>query len=252
MTANAYTVYQDFAPAPAMPFRMDRHYLLYAARGAMRLEAEGRSWSLPPARAALIAAGHEVIVTIPQPLTALSVLFTPDSTPPLKSALTVFEISPLARELLTACREHSDPQATLPPRPKALFTALAQEVWHLAETPSSAHMPAGKSAVVRKALRLTQERLADDPSLDVLAADLAITPRTLARHFASELGMSWRAALRRMRMIRAIEMLAEDGTAVTEVALSCGYSSMSAFSAAFRDMTGQSPAEFRRSFRSAA
>ncbi len=61
--------------------------------------------------------------------------------------------------------------------------------------------------------------------------------------------MSWRAALRRMRMIRAIELLAEGEQPVTQVALAVGYSSLSAFTAAFREMTGQSPAEYRRSFR---
>ncbi|OWU85074.1 hypothetical protein ATO6_08445 [Oceanicola sp. 22II-s10i] len=249
MSAPAFVIHRDFAPAPPQPFRMDRHYLLYAARGAMRLEAEGRTWSLPPARAALIAADHAITVELPQPLTALSVLFAPEATPQPPATLSVFDISPLARALLTALRDRTDPEAPGDPRSDALFAALTQEVWHLARAPSPAHMPSGHSPMIRRALALTAVALEDPPSFDALAATLAVTPRTLARRFASEIGMPWRAALRRMRMIRAIELLAENDASITEVALAVGYASLSAFTSAFRDMTGQSPAEYRRSFR---
>lgn len=55
----------------------DRHYLLCASRGALRLEAHGMSWVLPPARAALITAGEAIRVTIAQRVTTSSVLFEP-------------------------------------------------------------------------------------------------------------------------------------------------------------------------------
>jgi AraC-like DNA-binding protein len=50
-------------------------------------------------------------------------------------------------------------------------------------------------------------------------------------------------------MIRAIEALAGTGDSVTAVALSVGYSSISAFNAAFREFTGRTPTEYRASFR---
>ncbi|MBV2184675.1 MAG: hypothetical protein KUL88_09080, partial [Rhizobium sp.] len=64
MTPEAYCFHKSFEPAGPSEFRMDRHYLLYAMEGSMRLEADGRRWTLPPARAALIAAGHPVTITI--------------------------------------------------------------------------------------------------------------------------------------------------------------------------------------------
>lgn len=60
--------------------------------------------------------------------------------------------------------------------------------------------------------------------------------------------MTWRAALRRMRVLRAIELLAASKESITGIALDVGYSSPSAFQAAFRDLTGKSPSEYRAGF----
>jgi AraC-like DNA-binding protein len=98
-------------------------------------------------------------------------------------------------------------------------------------------------------LTLTEERLADDPRFDEIAADVGLTSRSLARRFEGELGMTWRAALRRMRLLRAIEMLASDDDSVTAIAMRVGYSSLSAFQVAFRELTGQTPSEYRRGCR---
>ncbi|MGR3323510.1 MAG: helix-turn-helix domain-containing protein [Pseudooceanicola sp.] len=241
----AHVIHRDFPPAPPRPFRMDRHYLLFALRGGMRLEAEGRRWSLPPARAVLIAAGEDITVALPGPLTALSVLFDPAATPPPPARLSVFDMTPLAREILLACRGHSDPAAEPDARTAALFAALAAEVWHRAAAPLPLHMPAGRSALVRRALDLTEARMADPPGFGALAADLAVTPRTLARRFAEETGATWRAALRRMRILRAAELLAGGKITVTDAAFAVGYSSHSAFAAAFREVTGASPRAYR-------
>src|SRR5262245_4678372 len=103
MTREAYSFVRTFAPEPARELRVDRHYLLCASAGALRLEAQGQAWLLPPARAALIAAGEPIQVSIPQPVTTASVLFHPGFTAAAPAPLTVFDLSPLARSLLGEC-----------------------------------------------------------------------------------------------------------------------------------------------------
>jgi AraC-like DNA-binding protein len=49
--------------------------------------------------------------------------------------------------------------------------------------------------------------------------------------------------------LRAIEELAAGDTAVTKIAFTVGYTSLSAFNAAFRQLTGRAPTEYRASFR---
>ncbi|HJU20685.1 MAG TPA: helix-turn-helix transcriptional regulator [Stellaceae bacterium] len=64
--------------------------------------------------------------------------------------------------------------------------------------------------------------------------------RTLARRFDEEVGMSLRTWHRRLRLFKAIELLA-GGLSVTQIALELGYGSTSAFTYAFRTEMGRSP-----------
>ena len=249
MTPLAYCLAQEFAPAPRAAFRVDRHYLLYAASGALRLEEGGRSWTLPPARAALIAADHEIYVTLGMQVLSWSVLFDTSFTPPPAQPLRVFEMSPLARALVMECGQWAADSGPLTHYAETMFSTLAQVVWKLAETPSPAVMPTPRSETMRKALAITEAQLAGTPQFEEIAAAVAMSPRSLARRFADEMGMTWRRALRRLRMIHAIEALAGDPKRpVTDVAMSVGYSSLSAFNAAFREFTGVTPTEYRASF----
>ncbi|MEU4692356.1 AraC family transcriptional regulator [Actinoplanes sp. NPDC023714] len=246
MIPKAYSFVRTFAPEPAREMLTDRHYLLCASAGALRLEANGQSWVLPPARAALIAAGRPIRVSIPQPVTTSSVLFDPMFAPVPPTPLTVFDLNPLARALLAECGswgDSSDPYAS------ALFDALIAVTWRLAERPSPVVVPAGSSPELRRALALTEERLGGEVRFEDIAAEVGLVPRSLARRFEDETGMTWRAVLRRMRILRAIEELAAGDASVTAVAFAVGYTSLSGFNAAFRELTGRTPSEYRASFR---
>lgn len=245
----AYCIAQEFAAAPQQAFRMDRHYLLYAASGVMRLEHDGRSWTLPPARAALIAAGTEIGVTITSTIGCRSVLFVPEFTDAPPGLLRVFEMSPLARALVLECGGWGKDAGPLDRFATQLFATLATVTWRLAETPSPTHMPVPRNPQLVRAMALTEAQMAQTPEFEQIAAAVAMSPRSLARHFAAEMGMTWRQSLRRLRMIRAVEALADSNLPVTEVALMVGYGSVSAFNAAFRDFVGQTPTQYRASFR---
>ena len=248
MTNIAYSFYQDFAPAPAARFQSDRHYLLYAAAGAMRLQAGGRCWSLPPARAALIAADHTIVVSLPLRMTVCSVLFAPEFTDAPPAPLTVFDISPLARALILETRGWGQDSGPLSPLATQIFRTLAAVSWDLCKSPSPAVMPVPTHPAVVKALTLTEAALAVPPDFAALARHVGQSPRSLARHFAADLGMTWRHCLRQLRMIRAIELLAASNGPIIDVAYTVGYSALSAFNAAFRDFTGQTPSAYRASF----
>ena len=249
MTQKAYSFVRTFAPEPASDLCVDRHYLLCASTGALRLEAQGQAWLLPPARAALIQAGRTIQVSIPQPVTTASVLFDVGFTPDPPAPLAVFDLNPLARALVSECSAWPQSDAPLTAYPEALFAALAAVTWRLAEQPSPVVVPAGRSPELRRALQLTQERLGGQLRFEDLAAEIGLASRSLARRFEEETGMTWRAVLRRMRIVRAIEELAAGDTPVTKIAFTVGYTSLSAFNAAFRQLTGRSPTEYRQSFR---
>jgi AraC-like DNA-binding protein len=91
--------------------------------------------------------------------------------------------------------------------------------------------------------------LADDPAdnrdLDAWASWTGIAGRTLSRRFVTETGFTFTAWRQRARLLRSLEMLAEN-IPVTTVALDLGYSSISAFIALFRRTFGVTPGEYVR------
>jgi AraC-like DNA-binding protein len=249
VTREAFAFVRDFPASSPSELCVDRHYLLCVSRGALRLEAYGESWVLPPARAALIAAREAIQVGIPQPVTTSSVLFDPGFAPTPPAPLTVIDLSPLARALVSECVDWPDAAEPLPPYARSIFGALVAVTWRLAQRPSRVTVPAGRSPELRRALAETDRRLAEDIRFDDIAHDVGLAPRSLARRFENECGMTWRAALRRMRVLRAIEELAAGADSVTTIAHRVGYTSLSAFNAAFRDLTGRTPSEYRATFR---
>lgn len=249
MRREAFAFVRDFAAAPPSELCVDQHYLLCASRGALRLEAHGQSWVLPPARAALVAAGEAIRVAIAQPVTTSSVLFDPGFVSGPATPLAVFDLSPLARALVSECVAWPDGDGPLPPYARSVFGALAAVAWRLSEQPSTVTVPAGRSTELRRALALTEERLADDIRFEELAGEVGLASRSLARRFEDECGMTWRAVVRRMRVLRAIEELATEEDSVTTIAHAVGYTSLSAFNAAFRDLTGRTPTQYRATFR---
>ncbi|WP_018636476.1 AraC family transcriptional regulator [Parafrankia elaeagni] len=249
MTREAFGFVRALAPEAVRDLCLDRHYLLCASTGALRLEARGRTWVLPPARAALIEAGRPIRVSIPQPVTSASILFDTGFVPTPPAPLAVFDLSPLAHALVAECGMWGEGEEPLTAYARTMFTALAAVTWRLAARPSPVAVPAGRSLETRRALRFTEERLGGEIRFEDVAAEVGLTPRSLARRFEAETGMSWRAVLRRMRVMSAIEQLAADDTAVTTIAFRVGYTSLSAFNAAFRELTGRTPTQYRASFR---
>jgi AraC-like DNA-binding protein len=248
VTRQAYSFVRTFSPAPAQELCTDRHYLLCASAGTLRLEADGQAWLLPPARAALIEAGRPIRVTIARPVTTSSVLFDPGYQPVPPAPLVVFDLSPLARALLSECAAWGESDEPLPPYGEKLFAALAAVSWRLAQEPSPVVVPAGRSPLLRRALELTEERLGGPVTFEEVAAAVGLAPRSLARRFEEETGLTWRAVLRRMRVLRAIEQLTDDDASIARVAFAVGYRSLSAFNAAFLELTGRTPTEYRATF----
>ena len=103
MTRKAYSFVRTFAPEPARELCVDRHYLLCASAGALRLEAQGQAWLLPPARAALIQAGRPIQPHARRPTPgSADVCLLVDGTldaveRELEAAGVVFELGPVPR-----------------------------------------------------------------------------------------------------------------------------------------------------------
>jgi AraC-like DNA-binding protein len=184
-----------------------------------------------------------------QRVTVCSVLFAVSFAPPPEvTGAAVFEMTPLARELIVECGRQPDTAGQLSELSRTLFRTLQVLTWRLAQTPTAALMPVARSPGVAHALALIDFHLTEQLPFEDLALQVGQSPRTLARNLERELGLNWSQIIQRLRMVKAIELLAQTGAPITEVAFSVGYKSLSAFNAAFRTYTGRTPTAYRASF----
>jgi AraC-like DNA-binding protein len=106
-------------------------------------------------------------------------------------------------------------------------------------------LPAAKSPEMRALMGYVRDHLAD-ASMGGACAATGLSARTLQRRCDEELSFGWREFLREVRIMRAMELLAQGRHSVGSVAKAVGYSSLSAFTLAFSKRVGISPSEFVR------
>lgn len=123
-----------------------------------------------------------------------------------------------------------------------ILEVLAQTVFREDEpnAPLPRHVRVNRERVER-ARYLLERDLENPPSLEMLAADLQVSPFHLSRLFTDETGMSIPKFLRLRRMEIAAELLREGKKSVTEIAMMVGYSSLSSFNRAFVEFAGCCP-----------
>lgn len=80
-----------------------------------------------------------------------------------------------------------------------------------------------------------------------LAEHVRLSESRLRTKFRTTFGLSLGEYLQNLRLQEAIAMMRHSQATITEVALSCGFGSSSAFSRAFKNWAGRTPRDFRRS-----
>src|SRR5262249_26072442 len=87
----------------------------------------------------------------------------------------------------------------------------------------------GTSALVPRALRLTQDGVLDETGVDALASRLGIGPRHLRRLFLQHVGASPITVAQTRRLHFAKHLLDETELPITEIALAAGFGSVRRF-----------------------
>ena len=139
----------------------------------------------------------------------------------------------------------------------ALDTLYRQQLTNLLATRLlSAHT--GETAAYRPALgglapaTLTRaiERLCSDCDADVsltaLASEAGLSRFHFCRAFKESTGLPPHSWLRLFRLDQAMTMLSDPKNSIATIAVSLGYASQTAFAAAFRKLTGETPTDWRK------
>ncbi len=153
----------------------------------------------------------------------------------------VVEVAPLLRELIlrTVERMALDSRVAHDARMIGLIEDEVKTAMEAAEnSPLALPMPRDERALA-VAHRVLARPL-NEETVDQLTQEHAVARRTLERRFRDQTGMSFGMWRQKARLLDSIRLLAE-GKSVTDTALDCGYSSVSAFIAAFKGTFGYTP-----------
>jgi len=99
--------------------------------------------------------------------------------------------------------------------------------------------------LIDQVIDFTDKNYMNDIGVAQIANSLGITPNYLSQRFHSKTGTTFVKYLTRLRMTKAIELLADPLQQVQQIARKVGYSSSRYFSALFKLHEGRTPSEYR-------
>ncbi len=225
-------------------FALDRHthpwpQLIYASAGVMTVWTEGGSWIAPPHWAVWAPANLRHGIRFSGQSAMRTLYVRPQEAAALPAQCSVMAVSPLLRELILRTVEIG----MLDERTQSHCAMVRLILDELRDRPTlSLDLPMPASAAARRA---AEQILEGVPACQIaeLARRVGISSRTLERRFAQETGLTVGRWRRQARLLDALRELAS-GQTVKGVAQDAGYSSPSAFVAAFRSVFGVTPARY--------
>jgi AraC-like DNA-binding protein len=214
--------------------------LSYAAHGVIEVVTDHARYMAPPLHAIWIPAGVAHAVHRFEGTEIRSLYMVPDALEAVDEGCRVVEVTPLLRELIRTFGDYPveyDEDGSH----GRLVRVLLDQLQHAAR--SNLAVPWPSDSRLRKICRALEAHPGDERRLADHARRIGVSEKTLSRLFLLQTGLTFRGWRQRLRMLSALPML-ERGDRVTDVAVVCGYDSMSAFIAAFRLFTGATPGEF--------
>ena len=106
--------------------------------------------------------------------------------------------------------------------------------------------PSPYSVYVRHAIDYIFDHLHEPLKMEELAAAEGLNPSYFSRLFAREVGQTVKAYILSVKIRTAAHILRNSEYPISDISLSLGFSSQSAFTAAFRKLTGETPASYRK------
>jgi AraC-like DNA-binding protein len=224
---------------PGARIRRHRHHLhqiVYPSSGAVSVTTPAGTWITPANRAIWIPAGVWHEHRFHGATQFHGVALDPQRYRRGPATPTVLAVNPLMRELIIAC---SRSDAIDSDEHHRMLSVIHDQL----QTPNTAEplwIPTPADSRLRRACALITDNLATPLTLQQLGNRIGVSGRTLSRLFADELGMTYPQWRTQVRLQHALMLLAENHS-VTEVALTCGWATPSAFIDTYRRAFGHTP-----------
>jgi AraC-like DNA-binding protein len=218
--------------------------MVFATQGVMLIETAYGRWTVPPQRALWIPPHEPHAIEMLTDTHMRTVYFHPDFIASCnafaqRNIVHAVVASPMIKELVLGLfeTERSDDMLTL--MAKLLMHALVET----ACLPTYLPMPAEER--IKNTLSILMAKNDWLQSLDEVSARAHMSSRTFTRRFAAEVGMSFRDWRQRARLVKSLDLLALNQS-TKSIAHTMGFASSAAYCAAFRDLLGCTPSEFRK------
>jgi AraC-like DNA-binding protein len=126
-----------------------------------------------------------------------------------------------------------------------LGVALLRAKARLERAPGHASVARACDWRVRRVMERMETEIESDVGLRELASDVGLSPSHLSAVFVAAVGVPPHRWLLHRRVERSRELLTRTRRSITDIALSCGFSSSQHFSTAFKAQEGCTPTDFR-------
>ncbi len=231
----------DHAPdRPIPPHCHDAAQLIHAASGVMKVRTEDGLWVVPPARAVWVPAFTTHAIDMVGVVELRTVYLAPEFAPIEGGRCRVVQVSPLLRAAILRIVEFGPDYPA--EGPEANIAAVVRDELRAAEV-APLHLPTLSDPRAKRVAIAFERDPADRRSRAEWARIAGASERTLERLFHADAGMSFGRWQRQVRLLRALEGLAQ-GRSVTEVGLEVGFETPSAFIAMFRSAMGTTPGRY--------
>lgn len=217
-----------------------RGQLLGAEHGLLTVEAGNCRWVVPATHAAWIPPAIPHGLCSHGPYSGWNVYVAASACNELPITPCIFSITGLLREAVM--RAATWEENILNASQARVAGVILDEIRSLPSANLGLPMP--QDARLLRIARALSDRPDDKRKLEEWAVWAGISPRTLTRRFSIETGFSFTEWRQRVRLLRALELLAA-GQPVTAIALDLGYENVSAFIALFRRVFGMTPGQYR-------
>ena len=226
------------------------HKMILVVQGQIDVEGGSGGWLVIPNHMIFVPADRPFNLRTSRGMRAHVVFLDPEDHPWHHHGCWVTQANPLVHELLalmlSIAQRGSDGADTL----RQLFRTLSHLCQEWFSNPKMLWLPAAKSDEMRAFINYVSAHLADATVLDACEA-CHLAPRTMQRLSHEEFSFGLKTLIVEVRMMRAMELLAQDNLPIEAIAQNVGYSSVSSFTTAFANRSGMSPGEYRQRNRAA-
>ncbi|MBM7070640.1 helix-turn-helix transcriptional regulator [Shewanella sp. 202IG2-18] len=213
---------------------------LYAASGVIRVTTHQGCWVAPSLRAIWIPANTEHQLEIVKAAAVKSLLITEQyQQSHLPTQCQVITVSSLLREIVLHC--HSQEWPVDAPQNQRLIEVFFDQIKLMSVEPLL--YPKSSHPKIKLIINHFLEQPHVTTSIEHWANNFHMSVRSLSRLFSKEMNMGYRQCRLQIRLIRAIELLAQNKS-VTEVSYSLGFSNESNFIRLFKSAFGVTPKQY--------